>query len=91
MEITLELKTAILHIIVGSFIGFISNFMKSNITALLMAIVILLAVRRLSYTFFKISEHATENQKYDTKWWLSNCAYPYLIFWLFVWIIFYNL
>jgi len=90
MNMSIELKVTIIHVILGAFVGFLSSYLYSNWVVLLMALAILLAAGQVLQRVMKL-EKKEGSERYTTKWWLANGAYPYLIFWLFVWIIFYNL
>lgn len=93
MEITLELKVVLIHVAIGAIIGVISSYLSTNFTAVLMAIVVLLAMRTITKQV-TLKAKETDSDKtptYDTKWWLSNGLYPYVVFWLLIWILFYNL
>lgn len=90
---TIEFKCAVIHLVVGSIVGFISSLLTSNWVILLMMLVVLFATGQVAERILKYGEEKTPSgeKKYGGKWWLSNGVWPYIIFWLFVWIIFYNI
>ncbi|MFH1425031.1 MAG: hypothetical protein ABIG20_05200 [archaeon] len=93
MKLTMELKTMLIHIVMGIIIGYVSNMLTSNIVILFMMIVVLFATGQAVQKAFSLKPEtsASGEKKYDRKWWLSNGAYPYIVFWIFIWILFYNL
>lgn len=94
MELTLELKTTLIHVVAGCILGFVSSLLTNNLIVLAMMLVAMLATGQVVQRVFNIKpakDEKTGSMKYDKKWWLSNGVYPYVIFWLLVWILFYNL
>lgn len=87
---TIELKMTLVYVILGAVVGVLSSYVYNNIIVLLMALTILIATIQVLQRVLKL-EKKEGSEQYTPKWWLANGAYPYLIFWLFVWIIFYNL
>ena len=96
MKMTLELQVTLIHVFVGAAVGFSSSLLSRNSYALLLAVFVLWVLGQAVEKGYKLEKgkKVREHEKaeeYSFKWWLSNGIYPYLIFWLFVWIIFYNL
>lgn len=97
MELTLEQKATALHGVLGAGIGVLSGLLSKDPYQLPNSQIILLVLGALAILYFvtqrlfKLREIMAEPQKYGAKWYLSNGAYPYLIFWLVVWIAVYNL
>ena len=97
MNITLEQKSTAIHGIVGVGIGVLSGVLSkdpyqlANTQLVLLAVGIAAIFYFISQKLFKLKEISTEQQKYDTKWYLSNGTYPYFIFWIVAWIALYNI
>jgi len=90
MKLTLEVKSMLVHILIGGIIGFISSQLHSNYIVLMMMLVVLLATGQLTQYLLKIKT-TEEGKKYDRKWWLSNGGWQYVTFWLLTWILFLNI
>ncbi len=97
MDITLEQKSTAVHGAFGVILGVASGILSkdpyqlANTQILLLTVGVLFILYFITQKLFKLREISTEKQKYDKKWYLSNGVYPYLIFWLVVWIFVYNL
>ena len=90
MEITMEEKSFIVHTLGGVSVGFISAFLSgmslTGTQVLLFAVVILYGIGMGFRRGLKL-----DPAKYNFRWWLANGIYPYMCFWLFVWILLTNL
>jgi ABC-type branched-subunit amino acid transport system permease subunit len=91
---TPELKSTLVHALVGSIVGLVSSFLTSGKLALAMLLVFSWATGQAIQKFSKWQPKVAQSngvEKYQTKWWLGNGFYPFLIFWLFCWVLFYNI
>ena len=93
---TLEFQVTLIHVLVGATVGYLSSLLSRNSYALLLMVFVLWVLGQAVEKGFKLEKgkkvrEEEKAEEYSLKWWLSNGIYPYLIFWLFVWIIFYNL
>jgi len=78
-----ENKANLAFTILGIIIGYASYLLKNNYLSLLVAIVFFFVGAEILKRIFKINE--------KLKWFLSNGGWTYVLIWLVVWIIFYNL
>lgn len=78
-----EMISIIVYLIAGIFVGYASFLIKGNWSALLLAIVFLIAIPSGLKKAFGIKE--------QFKWFLSNGGLIYLFVWFITWMIFYNL
>jgi hypothetical protein len=78
-----ENKANLAFTILGILIGYASYLLKNNYLSLLVAIVFFFVGAEILKRIFKINE--------KLKWFLSNGGWTYVLIWLVVWIIFYNL
>ena len=78
-----ELNSTLFHAVLGIIVGYVSFLVNVPVYNLAMAIVVLILVNFLIKAIFKVKEKFS--------WWLSNGIVIYLLFWLIVWSIFYNL
>ena len=91
---TNELKTSLINAMLGIGVGFLTTFIHSGKLALAFAIVIAYAFGQIVQRVLKwqpFTEQPDGTKKYATKWWLGNGFYPFFIFWLFCWVLFYNI
>ena len=91
---TPELKSTIVQAIVGCLVGLASAFLSSGKLAIGMVIIFSWATGQAIQKFTnwqpKVAQ-ADGTEKYQVKWWLGNGLYPCFIFWLFCWVLFYNI
>ena len=78
-----ELRSTILHALVGAIIGYISFLINEPLINLGIAIIVIAVLYFLTKTVWKIQE--------KFKWWIGNGIIVFLLIWFAVWIIFYNL
>jgi len=88
-----DLQIMLIHVVAGGFLGFYSSTLSNNFIALGLAVVLLIALGQIIQRVYKIvpGKKSEKGEAYGFKWWLSHGVYPFLIFWLFMWIVFYNL
>jgi len=91
---TPELKSSLLHAFIGCIIGLVSSFVNGGWLALGMVLVFSWATGLVVRSVLKWQpavEQPDGTKKYATKWWLGNGFYPFFAFWLFCWVLFYNI
>ena len=81
MDLTAEDKSFILHTLAGVAIGLISVSLES-MQALTISLVLLYTLAKGSVKLFSL-----EGEKAEFKWWAGNGLYPYLVFWIFIWVL----
>ena len=97
LNLNIDQKSTILHSTVGIGIGLLSGIMSKdpyqigNGGIVIFMLGILALLYYVSQKFFSLKANETAEKKYGKKWYLSNGAYPYMIFWLVAWIFLYNL
>jgi len=93
VEFDTDLQVTVIHVVIGAIVGFISIYLPNNFLVLGVALLILLATTqavRFGYGI-KTGEKTVKGEEYGNKWWLIHSVYPFVLFWLFFWIIFYNI
>ena len=88
MKFGVEQKTALVQVGLGTIAGFTSNLMGGGMTTFLMAIILLATSSQLSSRLIPTLYPEVE---YTKKWWLANALYPFVSFWLFTWVLFFNI
>ena len=91
---TPELKSTLVHAAVGSLVGLVSSVLTSGKLALIMMVVFSWATGQGIQKFTKwhpLEKQEDGTEKRTKKWWLANGFYPFIIFWLFCWVLFYNI
>ncbi|MFH0949164.1 MAG: hypothetical protein V1802_01625 [Candidatus Aenigmatarchaeota archaeon] len=78
-----EIKVTLLSTITGIIAGYISFLANKTNIAIIVAIVLVFITAFIAKKIFKITQ--------DKKWWIYNCGIIFLLIWLIVWTIFYNL
>ena len=91
---TPELKATLIHAFMGSLVGLISSFLHSGKLALAMLLVFSWATGQAIQKFTswqpKVAQ-ADGTEKHEIKWWLGNGFYPFAVFWVFGWVLFFNI
>jgi CDP-diglyceride synthetase len=77
----LDLRTVLLHAVVGGIMGYISFIINQPLLNLVFALAILIIIIYVNRKISKITE--------EKKWWMSSVLI-YLFMWMLVWTIFYN-
>jgi len=91
---TPELKSTLTHAFMGGVIGLVSSFVTSGKVALIMMFAFAWVTGKALQHFTKWQPKVTQadgTEKYEMKWWLGNGLYPFFVFWIFGWILFYNI
>lgn len=78
-----ELRTAVINMIAGAVLGYVSFLIDRPLTAAFLAIV---AAALLSLLLNNIAK-----TKKGTKWWISNGVLIFLLTWFIVWTVFYDI
>jgi len=92
MEMTMEIKVTVIHAIGGAIVGYVSSMLSSNLITVLFAAACVFGMMTATQWIFGLKPTEEKGvKKYDKKWFLSNAIWPYLLFWLLVWVLFYNL
>ncbi|MFH1450690.1 MAG: hypothetical protein ABIF92_01775 [archaeon] len=89
-----ELKSTLLNAFIGGGVGLASSFLSSGKLALAMMLVFAWATGQAIQKFTKWQPKVTQadgTEKQEIKWWLGNGLYPFSIFWVFCWVLFYNI
>ena len=81
MNLTVEDKSFIVHTLVGVVVGLISVSLES-MQALTLSLLLLYSLAKGSVKLFSL-----EGEKAEFKWWAGNGLYPYLVFWIFIWVL----
>lgn len=95
--LTIEQKSTTVHAVLGIAIGVLAGIMSKHPYQiatggiLMFTIGVLLLLYFVMQKLFGLKALETPDKKYGAKWYLSNGAYPYLIFWLLAWIVLYNI
>ncbi|MFH0832731.1 MAG: hypothetical protein V1900_03375 [Candidatus Aenigmatarchaeota archaeon] len=79
----LEMKSTVIHAVVGCIAGYISFLINQPNIGLIAAMALLIATTLSTKTLFKI--------KKELKWWFGNGIVVYLFLWIIVWTIFYTI
>ena len=81
VEAMKEKISLVIHAIAGCVMGYVSTALNNPLYAAGLAIAVLL-----------VAGYATEFmvKKKGIKWWLSNGGLLYLLFWLVMWVFFFN-
>jgi len=79
-----ELNSSILHAITGIIAGYLSFTMNS----VGLAVVVMIVILAISMALTKV---AIQSEKKDAKWWLGNGVIVYILLWIVVWTIYYNI
>jgi hypothetical protein len=88
MKFGIEQKTALIHVGLGAIVGFTSNLMGGVLTTILVAIIFLAVSAQLTSRLIPTLYPEVE---YNKKWWLANALYPLVSFWLFTWVLLFNI
>lgn len=67
--------------ILGIAMGYLSLFIRSGKTSLLITLIVMIVIGKV----------LAKAYKKDTKWWLGNGGFLYLLLWFVFWIFFFNL
>ena len=78
-----ELRTAVINIVAGGLMGYVSFVIDRPLMAAFMAVV---AVALLSLLLNNITK-----EKKSKKWWISNGVLIFLLTWFVVWTVFYDI
>ncbi|HIK02121.1 TPA: DUF5379 family protein [archaeon] len=88
MKFGIEQKTALIHVGLGSIVGFTSNLIGGGLTSVLVVVIFLAVSSQLSSRLIPTLYPEVD---YTKKWWLSNALYPFISFWLFTWVLIFNI
>lgn len=92
MEFTMEVKSTIINAIGGAIVGYVSGHLTSNLITVLFAAACVFGMMKATQWIFGLAPKEERGvMKYDNKWFLSNAIWPFALFWLLVWVLFYNL
>jgi membrane associated rhomboid family serine protease len=79
----IDIRTTLIYAVLGIIAGYISFIINEAGYAALAMIIILVVAAFATKKLLKI--------KQDKKWWLGNAVIVYILLWLVVWTIFFNL
>ena len=78
-----ELRTAVINVIAGAVVGYISFVVNQPLTAFFIAIIFVALLSLILGKAFGVKKGA--------KWWVSNGVIIFLLTWFVVWTIFYDI
>jgi sulfite exporter TauE/SafE len=78
-----ELRTTLVYAIVGAIMGYVSLIINNTAYAFVAAAIGIVVITLVMAKIWKIKE--------DAKWWFGNGGFIYILIWLIVWTLLYNL
>jgi len=78
----IELVSTLIHTITGIIAGYLSFLVNSTIAVVLMIVILAISIGIVKFSL-KVKQNA--------KWWLGNGVIVYILVWLIVWTLFYNI